>query len=129
MLVIEALFTGILTNIHLQVKQGESVAIIGQSGSGKTTLLNAIAGYVPYRGKIMLQRQNMNVVPPWKRPCRYLNQQLYLFPHKTVSGNLVLAQGKQPDRQVQLQWLDKLKVALKQQYRLIHHPGGRNGNQ
>ncbi|WP_040975479.1 ATP-binding cassette domain-containing protein [Necropsobacter massiliensis] len=111
MLVIEALSAGILNRVNLYLRQGESVAVLGCSGSGKTTLLNAIAGYIPYRGTIFLAGQNLNAVPAWKRSCRYLNQQLYLFPHKTIGGNLALAQGNCADRQVQLHWLDKLKIA------------------
>ena len=34
----------ILQGIELEIKQGESVAIIGASGSGKSTLLGIMAG-------------------------------------------------------------------------------------
>lgn len=44
-----------LTNINLNIKQGEFIAIIGESGCGKTTLLNLIAGLdYPTSGKIKI---------------------------------------------------------------------------
>ncbi|OOF84538.1 iron ABC transporter ATP-binding protein [Rodentibacter ratti] len=94
MLQIEQLQVGILKNVSFYLEKGECLSVVGQSGSGKTTLLNAIAGYKDYTGSILLNRQNLALLAPWKRNCRYLNQRLYLFPHKTVSGNLTLANPK-----------------------------------
>ncbi|MDN3651270.1 ABC transporter ATP-binding protein [Thalassotalea ponticola] len=46
----------ILRTIDLQVKSGETLAIIGASGSGKTTLLSLLAGLdVPSNGEIFLK--------------------------------------------------------------------------
>ena len=45
----------VLNDIHLEVPQGEFVALMGPSGSGKTTLLNLIAGIdQPTRGRIVI---------------------------------------------------------------------------
>jgi acetoin utilization transport system ATP-binding protein len=46
----------VLHDIHLHVKQGEIVAIVGRSGSGKSTLLNLISGYIrPVSGTIHIR--------------------------------------------------------------------------
>lgn len=110
MLKIEKLQAGILQQVSLCVAKGECVAVVGESGSGKTTLLNAIAGYIDYKGEISLAQKNLNVLPPWQRNCRYLNQRLYLFPHKSVAGNLMLAKSD-ASREEQLALLEKLKIA------------------
>lgn len=110
MLTINQLSSGILQNIHLHLTTSDWVAVVGASGSGKTTLLNAIAGYIPYQGDIILNGENINTLPAWKRNCRYLNQRLYLFPHKTVSGNLALAQ-KTPSKHAQIELLHQLNIA------------------
>ena len=47
--------------------------------------------------------------PPWKRNFRYLNQRLYLFPHKTVRGNLILANPSASDAEQQI-LLSELKI-------------------
>jgi len=45
----------VLNDINLEIKRGESLAIIGLNGSGKTTLLKAIAGIlVPSQGEIRI---------------------------------------------------------------------------
>ena len=109
MLQIQDLQVGILKDISLTVANGESVAIVGQSGSGKTTLLNAIAGYSDYQGSIAFNQCPWDNLASWERRCRYLNQRLYLFPHKTVSGNLSLAKPKST-RQEQLDLLAQLNI-------------------
>lgn len=43
----------VLRGIALDVAPGEVVALEGASGAGKTTLLRALAGLVPYRGRIV----------------------------------------------------------------------------
>lgn len=109
MLRITQLYAGILQDIHLYLNKGECIAIIGQSGSGKTTLLNTIAGYIDYQGEIELAQKNLKQIPPWLRNYRYLNQRLYLFPHKTIVGNLTLAKPTAL-RSDQLQLLAKLNI-------------------
>ncbi|MGC7590583.1 ABC transporter ATP-binding protein [Bisgaard Taxon 46] len=109
MLEIRNLNAGILKEVDLQVSSGECLAVVGQSGSGKTTLLNTIAGYIDYQGQITLAQQIIDNLPPWQRNCRYLNQRLYLFPHKTIAGNLTLAKPTAL-RAEQITLLAKLKI-------------------
>ena len=50
----------ILHDISFQVRQGESVAIVGASGSGKSTLLGLLAGLdAPTSGAVRLDGQNL----------------------------------------------------------------------
>lgn len=44
----------VLHNISFEVKDGESLSIIGPNGCGKTTLLRAIAGTLPFSGEVLL---------------------------------------------------------------------------
>lgn len=110
MLKVNNLHVGILQDIHFHVDKGECFAVVGASGSGKSTLLNAIAGYVNYQGEIWLNGQNLQKCAPWQRNCRYLNQFLYLFPHKTVLGNLDLA-APHISLKEKMQLLEKLHIS------------------
>ena len=53
-----------LTNLNLDVKRGEFIAIMGPSGSGKTTLLNII-GCIdkPTKGKVLLEDVDVGAMP------------------------------------------------------------------
>ena len=50
-----------LNNINLEIKQGETVALVGSTGSGKTTLVSLIARfYNPTSGSISIDKQDIN---------------------------------------------------------------------
>ncbi len=52
--------TSILSNLRLDVKLGESIAILGPSGCGKSTLLNLIAGLdTPSSGDVLINNSNI----------------------------------------------------------------------
>ena len=52
--------TSILSNLKLDVKSGESIAILGPSGCGKSTLLNLIAGLdTPSSGDVIINNSNI----------------------------------------------------------------------
>ena len=51
----------VLTDINLQIHQGEKIALIGASGAGKTTLLNLLLGFETVtEGSIRLNGQALN---------------------------------------------------------------------
>ncbi|EHR01983.1 ABC transporter ATP-binding protein [Bradyrhizobium sp. WSM471] len=81
--------TDVLSNVNLEVAEGEFIAIVGFSGSGKTTLISAIAGLVqPDAGEITLKGKP--VAGPG--PDRGIVFQSYsLMPWLTVRGNIALA--------------------------------------
>ena len=83
-----------LDDVTLSVTARESVVILGPSGCGKTTLLRLIAGLdVPDEGEIWLGNvqaagPRRNVLPPYRREIGFVFQDLALWPHLTVAGNL-----------------------------------------
>ena len=83
-----------LDSVTLEVDTGESVVILGPSGCGKTTLLRLIAGLdVPDSGDIWLGDVHVaapgrSLLPPYRRQMGFVFQDLALWPHLTVAGNL-----------------------------------------
>jgi len=75
--------------VNLHIREGEFLTILGPSGSGKTTLLSIIAGFEePTEGKIFINGNNVNGVPPHKRNIGLVFQSYALFPHMTVFQNI-----------------------------------------
>jgi ABC-type sugar transport system ATPase subunit len=65
--------------------------LVGPSGAGKTTLLNMVAGLIPYEGRILVDGECINGLPPFKRDIGYLFQDLLLFPYISVKKNILMA--------------------------------------
>jgi len=85
---------GGVADVSLDVAEGESVVVVGPSGSGKTTILRLIAGLErPDAGEIWLDGRQVaapgrNIVPAHQRHIGFVFQDLALWPHLTVRGNL-----------------------------------------
>lgn len=84
----------VLQDLSLEVGPGERVAILGPSGCGKTTLLRLAAGLIaPDQGRIEINgipvaEDGRNLIEPEDRQVGMVFQDLALWPHLTVSGNL-----------------------------------------
>ena len=79
----------IVKNCSLEIKKGEIFSLLGVSGCGKSTLIKAVLGLVPsYEGKIFLNGKDVSALPPEKRNCTVVFQDLRLFPHLTVGENI-----------------------------------------
>jgi ABC-type Fe3+/spermidine/putrescine transport system ATPase subunit len=78
----------ILKDVNLTIRDGEFLVVLGPNGSGKSTLLNTISGLAPYRGSVLFDGARIDEVPVSRRNIGYLFQNLALFPHMTVSGNI-----------------------------------------
>lgn len=75
--------------ISLCVEEGEFVTLLGPSGCGKTTLLKMIGGFhQPDSGRILINGQEINNLPPEKRNTAMCFQSYALFPHLNVSHNI-----------------------------------------
>ena len=78
-----------VAEVSLSVRKGEIFALLGASGCGKSTLLRMLAGFEkPTRGRIILDGQVMNDIPPYDRAVNMMFQSYALFPHMTVEQNV-----------------------------------------
>mgnify|MGYP000678055570 CR=1 FL=1 len=82
-----------VAGVDLDVAPGEFLTLLGPSGCGKSTLLRLIAGFEdPDRGTIRLFGDDVagdgRTMPPEQRGVGLVFQQLALFPHLDVAGNV-----------------------------------------
>ncbi|MDO8637119.1 MAG: ABC transporter ATP-binding protein, partial [Dehalococcoidia bacterium] len=83
----------VISNLSLEVRQGEFLSLLGPSGCGKTTILRLIAGFErPDAGEIYVAGQlvagDAAWQPPEKRGVGMVFQDYALFPHLTVAQNI-----------------------------------------
>jgi putative ABC transport system ATP-binding protein len=87
----------ILEDVNLEVREGESVALVGPSGAGKTTLLALLAGLDrPSTGEVRLCGENLETMDEDGRALirgRYVGfvfQSFHLLPSLTAIENVML---------------------------------------
>ena len=84
-----------LTDINIEVKKGELLAIIGPNGAGKTSLLNCLSGfYRPQEGKILFAGHDICKTPPHKVAelgFARTFQQIELYSGLSAQDNLMAA--------------------------------------
>ncbi len=82
----------VLSNINLDIKQGELIVFVGPSGCGKSTLLRMVAGLETITGgTLKIDGAVMNAVPPAQRGIAMVFQSYALYPHMTVRDNMAFA--------------------------------------
>lgn len=85
--------TPVLRDVSVEVAAGGCVAVLGPSGSGKSTLLRVVAGLAPAdEGSVEIHGVVTDDpeprVPPEARGVAFLFQDLALWPHMSLRGNL-----------------------------------------
>jgi branched-chain amino acid transport system permease protein len=83
-----------LSDVTLNVKEGELVGLIGPNGAGKTTLIDAISGFVSSTGTVKLGDRDLRGLPAYERARGGLTrtwQSTELFDDLSVLENLTVA--------------------------------------
>jgi len=85
-------------NIDLEIKEGQSIAVLGVSGSGKSTLLHILAtllkpkkGRVLYNKRYLYERDSKELLEVRRKDMGIIFQSHYLFKGFTVKENLEIS--------------------------------------
>ena len=82
-----------LIEVNEYIKCGEVLTVMGPSGSGKSTLISFIGGFLnpvfQSSGKVLLNGIDVSNLPANQRRIGTLFQDDYLFPHLSITGNLM----------------------------------------
>lgn len=110
----------VLHDVNAEIQDGELFVIVGPSGCGKSTLLRMIAGIIPITsGKLAINGQIMNAVPPKDRKLSMVFQSYALYPFLDVTANVAfgLQARKMPAIEVERRVNDALKMVNLTAYR------------
>ena len=126
----------VIDGLSLTVEPGEVLALLGPSGSGKTSVLRVVLGFAtPEMGTVWLSgevasREGRLLLLPEDRGLAVVFQDLALWPHLTVAGNLAFGlQSKgvsRSERDARIQaMLGRVGLAGKEH----NHPGQLSGGE
>jgi ATP-binding cassette, subfamily B, bacterial len=97
----------VLSDVNLQIPEGQITALVGVSGSGKTTLLKLLLKfYEPEEGEIRLGDRNFKTISPrvWRDRCGVVMQDGYIF-SDTIASNIAVGD--------EIPVIDKLEEAVR----------------
>ncbi|MGX1223051.1 thiol reductant ABC exporter subunit CydD [Streptomyces ambofaciens] len=94
--------TAAVTDMHLTVEPGETVALVGPSGAGKSTLLHALLGFVaPTEGRVLVGGADLSTLDTaqWHARVAWVPQHPHLYAG-TIAENVRLARPDADDSDV-----------------------------
>lgn len=91
-----------VSNLSIEIKAGETVAVVGRSGAGKTTLVNLLLRFVaPQEGRVLIGGYDLADISAeaLRERVAVASQDTYLF-HGSVADNLRLARSSATDEEL-----------------------------
>lgn len=88
--------------LSFRIAAGQRIALVGASGAGKSSLLNALLGFLPYRGSLTVNGQELRDIAPadWRRHLSWVGQNP-LLPEATLCQNVLLGRPDASEAQLQ----------------------------
>ena len=83
----------ILHGVHLSVRQGEIVSLLGRNGVGRSTTIKSIMGQVNSNGSVRFKGEEINGLKAYmvaRKGLGYVPENREIFPTLTVRQNLML---------------------------------------
>lgn len=106
-----------LSDVNLQVEEGEIHALVGENGAGKSTLMNVLSGIYPhgtYEGDIVYDGEVCefhNIKDSEAKGIVIIHQELALIPYMTIAENMFL--GNERGSKFKINWNETNDLAAK----------------
>jgi len=120
-----------ITDLNIQIEEGEFHFLLGPTGSGKTLILESIMGLrKPKKGKIWIGNREVQNLPPDQREISYVPQDLALFPHLKVKENILFGiRVKNVDLKLYQEDIDALIEVMRIGHLLERFPANLSGGE
>ncbi len=120
-----------IANLDIQIEEGEFHFLLGPTGSGKTLVLESIMGLrKPRKGKIWIGTREVQGLPPEQRGVSYVPQDLALFPHLKIKGNILYGlRARGLDIKGHEEYVHTLTAVMKIEHLLDRYPANLSGGE
>ena len=127
----------VIKNISLQIKENESVSIMGKSGCGKTTLLKMLGGLLMpsggdifYKGESITHFKNRRMEEYRRRRVGFVFQDYRLLENMTIKENMILPlMLDHRDVKESVRRVDEMAERLQISHRMDYYPNELSGGE
>ncbi len=121
----------VVTDLNLDIREGEFIVLVGPSGCGKTTSLRMLAGLErPSHGRIWIGDRDVTDVPTGERDISMVFQSYALYPNMNVYKNLAFGPRVRKEPKGNLdQRINEVADVLQIRHLLKRSPAALSGGQ
>jgi len=120
-----------IVDLNIQIEEGGFHFLLGPTGSGKTLILESIMGLrKPKTGRIWIGDREVQGLPPELRGISYVPQDLALFPHLNVKGNIFFGiKARDLDIRIYEEYVHALVEVMRVEHLLERYPAHLSGGE
>ncbi|NRB67304.1 MAG: cysteine/glutathione ABC transporter permease/ATP-binding protein CydD [Vibrio sp.] len=120
--------TKLLGPVSFELSTAQTTALVGPSGAGKTSLINAILGFLPYQGSLIIngiERTELNL-ENWREKINWVGQNPLLL-HGSIRDNITLGKDNVSDDTIQTALQESFSAEFVEQHGFDYAVSDRSG--